>query len=107
MAESDDEDDSDEADFERRQTQAVKDRYSKDRENVPAENGVIESVHCFNFMCHKNWELKLNPLINFVIGKNGSGKSAALTALILCLGGKASATNRATNLKGFISEGQE
>jgi hypothetical protein len=104
---TDSEDDDGESEYEHRATQALRERYTKKVVNIPAENGIIESVHCSNFMCHKNWELKLNPLINFVIGKNGSGKSAALTALILCLGGKASATNRATNLKGFISEGQE
>lgn len=50
---------------------------------------------------------KLGPLINFVCGKNGSGKSAILTAIVLCLGGKASATNRGARLQNFIKEGKD
>lgn len=49
----------------------------------------------------------MGPLINFIIGHNGSGKSAVLTAITICLGGKASSTNRAGSLKSFIKEGQE
>jgi structural maintenance of chromosomes protein 6 len=45
--------------------------------------------------------------MNFVIGRNGSGKSAALTALTVCLGGKANTTNRGTSLKSFIREGKD
>lgn len=83
---------------------------SKRRESVvnrPADHGVIETVTCSNFMCHGYLEVALGPLINFIIGHNGSGKSAVLTALTLCLGGKASATNRGQSLKSFIKEGQE
>lgn len=83
---------------------------SKRREHVvnrPADHGVIETVSCSNFMCHGHLEVALGPLINFIIGHNGSGKSAVLTALTLCLGGKASATNRGQSLKSFIKEGEE
>ncbi|KAL9102289.1 MAG: hypothetical protein Q9163_002558 [Psora crenata] len=76
-------------------------------QNQPADNGIIESVTCSNFMCHAHLEIVLGPLINFIIGPNGSGKSAVLTALTICLGGKASATNRGQSLKSFIKEGQE
>ena len=76
-------------------------------ENQAADNGIIESVTCTNFMCHAFLEVTLGPLINFIVGHNGSGKSAVLTAIMLCLGGKATSTNRAGNLKGFIKEGQE
>lgn len=72
-----------------------------------AENGIIESITCTNFMCHSHLHVELGPLINFVIGHNGSGKSAVLTALTICLGGKALSTNRASTLKAFIKEGQE
>ena len=58
-------------------------------------------------MCHKNFEFTFGPLINFICGKNGSGKSAVLTALTLCLGGKASTTNRGQSLKNFIKEGED
>lgn len=75
--------------------------------NVPAEQGILECVECFNFMCHDHFSVKLGPLINFIVGKNGSGKSAILTAITLCLGGKASATNRGQSLKNFIKEGKD
>ncbi|KAH8688882.1 P-loop containing nucleoside triphosphate hydrolase protein [Talaromyces proteolyticus] len=90
-------------------TQLIHDKYSfhTDEANVPADHGIIERVDCFNFMCHEHFSVELGPLINFIVGKNGSGKSAILTALTLCLGGKASATNRGQNLKSFIKEGKE
>ena len=76
-------------------------------DNRPADNGIIETVTCSNFMCHGFLEVTLGPLINFIIGHNGSGKSAVLTAITLCLGGKATATNRGQSLKSFIKQGQE
>ncbi|CAI6338829.1 unnamed protein product [Periconia digitata] len=80
---------------------------SQNKKNVPAEAGIIEEVRCTNFMCHEQLTVPLGPLINFIIGHNGSGKSAVLTALTICLGGKASATNRGQNLKSFIKAGRE
>lgn len=82
-------------------------RAKKHMDNEPADNGIIESVTCQNFMCHSYLEIALGPLINFIIGHNGSGKSAILTAITICLGGKATATNRGQSLKSFIKEGQE
>jgi chromosome segregation ATPase len=76
-------------------------------QNVAAENGIIESITCVQFMCHERLHCELGPLLNFIIGRNGSGKSAVLTALTLCLGGKASSTSRGGSLKSFIREGQE
>ncbi|KAH7486634.1 Structural maintenance of chromosomes protein 6 [Fusarium oxysporum f. sp. matthiolae] len=75
--------------------------------NVVSESGIIESITCFNFMCHERLHVNLGPLINFIVGENGSGKSAVLTALTLCLGGKASDTNRGGSLKSFVKEGCE
>ncbi|RBR17624.1 uncharacterized protein FIESC28_06448 [Fusarium coffeatum] len=75
--------------------------------NMVSESGIIESITCFNFMCHERLHVDLGPLINFIVGENGSGKSAVLTALTLCLGGKASDTNRGGSLKSFVKEGTE
>ena len=74
---------------------------------MAAESGIIRSIRMMNFMCHKHVTLDLNPHINFICGQNGSGKSAALTALTICLGAKASVTNRAGSLKSFIQNGCE
>ena len=76
-------------------------------QNVASDNAVIEEVTCVNFMCHTRLHVQLSPLINFVVGMNGSGKSAVLTAITLCLGGKASATNRGTSLKNLIKGDEE
>ncbi|KAL1983086.1 hypothetical protein VTN96DRAFT_499 [Rasamsonia emersonii] len=99
----------DEDELELQATQIIQEKYSScgDEPNVPADHGIIERVDCYNFMCHEHFSVELGPLINFIVGKNGSGKSAILTAITLCLGGKASATNRGQSLKSFIKEGKE
>ena len=90
-------------------TQAMLEKKARQRNqaNEAKEAGVLDKVELFDFMCHHYFEYRLGPLINFICGKNGSGKSAILTAIILCLGGKASATNRGASLKRFIREGAE
>ncbi|KAK0611146.1 P-loop containing nucleoside triphosphate hydrolase protein [Immersiella caudata] len=76
-------------------------------DNAYADNAILESITCINFMCHERLHCDLGPLLNFIVGENGSGKSAVLTAITLCLGGKASSTNRGGSLKSFIKEGTE
>lgn len=94
--------------FEEQATQYLTQQQSKQKmDNEPADNGIIESIICENFMCHSYLEVLLGPLLNFIIGHNGSGKSAILTAITICLGGKATATNRGQSLKSFIKQGQE
>ncbi|KAF7239463.1 Structural maintenance of chromosomes protein 6, partial [Varanus komodoensis] len=98
------------------------DRYDSDDEGEPSllqsesnansqlvsgEVGIIERIQLKNFMCHS----MLGPFnfgsnINFILGNNGSGKSAILTALIVGLGGKAIVTNRGSSLKDFVKDGQ-
>lgn len=96
-----------EAEQEQHATQVIQEKYSKVAQNAPMESGILESVHVINFMCHENYMFDLGPLINFICGKNGSGKSAILTAITLCLGGKASSTNRGQSLKSFIKNGKD
>jgi hypothetical protein len=81
------------------------DNFSADPDSEIA--GVIDSVTLVNFMSHRHFKLRFGPRVNFVTGPNGSGKSAILTAVTVCLGGRANATNRASNLKGLIREGAE
>ncbi|XP_071999719.1 structural maintenance of chromosomes protein 6 [Engystomops pustulosus] len=79
---------------------------SKSKSNT-AEVGIIESISLKNFMCHAMLgPFQFGPNVNFVVGNNGSGKSAVLTALIVGLGGKAAITNRGTSIKGFVKDGQ-
>ncbi|KAI0424932.1 hypothetical protein F5Y09DRAFT_322938 [Xylaria sp. FL1042] len=90
-----------------RATQRLKERPTIIGDNHAADNAIIESITCINFMCHVKLHVELGPLLNFIVGENGSGKSAVLTAITLCLGGKASATNRGGSLKSFVKEGTE
>ncbi|KAK4236944.1 P-loop containing nucleoside triphosphate hydrolase protein [Achaetomium macrosporum] len=94
-----------EAADDQRATQRLRFRPNLLGENAIADNGIIESVTCVNFMCHVRLHCELGPLLNFIVGENGSGKSAILTAITLCLGGKASSTNRGGSLKSFVKEG--
>lgn len=106
----DDEDaDSDDSSAQEAATQVLRERKARERQNgnIARENGILESVEVHEFMCHKHFSFSLGPLINFICGQNGSGKSAILTAIILCLGGKASTTNRGGSLKRFIKEGAD
>lgn len=62
--------------------------------------GRILKIYLKNFMCHSALEINLNSNTNFIVGRNGSGKSAILTALIVGLGGRARTTNRGSSMKG-------
>ncbi|CAO3671505.1 unnamed protein product [Umbelopsis ramanniana] len=68
-------------------------------------SGKIESMELVNFMCHKYLKMDFGSKINFVIGHNGSGKSAILTGLTIALGAKATITNRASNLGALVKGG--
>eukprot|EP01091_Cochliopodium_minus_P014479 TRINITY_DN4917_c0_g1_i1.p1 TRINITY_DN4917_c0_g1~~TRINITY_DN4917_c0_g1_i1.p1 ORF type:complete len:1091 (+),score=400.24 TRINITY_DN4917_c0_g1_i1:47-3319(+) len=77
-------------------------RLSKQEER---QVGIIEKIDMTNFMCHGNLTIKLGPHINYITGRNGSGKSAALVALTICLGARTGFTHRASKLKDLIREG--
>ncbi|XP_063170876.1 structural maintenance of chromosomes protein 6 [Candoia aspera] len=80
---------------------------SSDLQLVSGEVGIIESIQLKNFMCHSMLgPFKFGPNVNFIVGNNGSGKSAVLTALIVGLGGKATVTNRGSSSKVFVKDGQ-
>ncbi|XP_028252481.1 structural maintenance of chromosomes protein 6 [Parambassis ranga] len=75
--------------------------------DVVSDAGIVESITLKNFMCHSLLgPFAFGPNVNFVVGNNGSGKSAILTALIVALGGNAQATNRGSSLRGFVKEGE-
>ncbi|GIY41471.1 structural maintenance of chromosomes protein 6, partial [Caerostris darwini] len=76
------------------------------RQKSEGKLGIIESITLQNFMCHENLHLKLGAHVNFIIGQNGSGKSAILTAIILALGGNSRSTDRYSSIKGFVKNGK-
>jgi hypothetical protein len=67
--------------------------------------GTIKKILLVNFMCHSRFEVEFSPYVNFIHGSNGSGKSAVLNGIIVGLGGRAKATDRASSVKGFIQHG--
>lgn len=75
-------------------------------DSSPAKAGVIEKIVLKNFMCHDFFELNLGPQLNFIIGRNGSGKSAILTGISVGLGVKASDTSRGSSIKNLIKDGK-
>ena len=74
--------------------------------NEPVTAGIVHKISLENFLCHDRLDLEFNQHINFIIGKNGSGKSAILTGIVIALGERASATCRGQSIKG-ISKSQK
>ncbi len=52
---------------------------------VPGD-GTVTSISLINFMNHSKLDINLDPGINIITGRNGSGKSSVLQALVLGLG---------------------
>ena len=88
-------------------TQNYRARMLRHVENQAADCGILLSASMEDFMCHRRFDIDFGPLINFIVGHNGSGKSAVLTAITICLGGKATSTNRGQSLRNFVREGAE
>lgn len=67
--------------------------------------GLVDRMELVNFMCHAQLAIDLKPSVNFIVGQNGSGKSAICAALQVALGAKASETDRGTSMAQFIRTG--
>ena len=74
---------------------------------ISYEAGQIISIHVENFMCHRKFSIKLGRHLNFITGRNGSGKSAIVAAIQLCLGSSARQTGRGSSVSKYIREGSE
>ncbi|RLN83834.1 hypothetical protein BBJ28_00017697, partial [Nothophytophthora sp. Chile5] len=74
---------------------------------LDSEMGVVEEIYCENFMCHRKMRVALCPHINFITGENGSGKSAIIAAIQICLGASARVTHRGKSIKNLIRHGHE
>lgn len=68
----------------------------------PAEAGILKQIYVENFMCHRKLRVTFCRNVNFIHGQNGSGKSAILAAIQICLGANARRTHRARNLKELV-----
>ena len=55
--------------------------------NRERENGALLHIKMQNFKSHGNFEMSFGPRLNFVVGRNGTGKSSILAAVIAALGG--------------------
>ena len=76
--------------------------HARNPQGQSASVGILQQVKVENFMCHRKLRVDLNRNINFVHGQNGSGKSAILAALQICLGAGARRTHRARNLAALV-----
>ncbi|XP_058791643.1 structural maintenance of chromosomes protein 6 [Phymastichus coffea] len=95
------------------QSKRVKNRNSQNSSDIKDDTvndelvpGKIKRIFLKNFMCHDALEMNFNSRINFLVGVNGSGKSAILTALTVGLGAKAKDTDRGVSLKNFVKQGK-
>lgn len=71
------------------------------------EAGIISQIHVENFMNHRKLTVNLCKNVNFIHGQNGSGKSAILAALQICLGARANVTHRGSSLESLVRHGHE
>ncbi|KAJ3341938.1 Structural maintenance of chromosomes protein 6 [Gonapodya sp. JEL0774] len=92
----------------------VKNEDSSPTREMPGKNvdlskagtpGTIEWLQLVNILCHKNLRIDFATRLEFVFGRNGSGKSSLLAALMLALGARADQTNRGRSLKELLSYG--
>lgn len=74
--------------------------------NPGACAGFIRKLTLKNFMCHDHFELEFGSQMNFIVGRNGSGKSAVLTGLSVGLGAKATDTSRGLSIRSLIKDGK-
>ncbi|KAJ1627917.1 P-loop containing nucleoside triphosphate hydrolase protein [Pavlovales sp. CCMP2436] len=71
-----------------------------------ASSGTIMKIELLNFMNHAHLTVDLKPGVNFVFGKNGSGKSALLAGCMVALGSTAGAVKAGTKLSNYIQSGK-
>lgn len=79
----------------------------EEESTVPgAHAGYIRKLTLKNFMCHDHFQLEFGSQMNFIVGRNGSGKSAVLTGLSVGLGAKATDTSRGLSIRSLIKDGK-
>ncbi|KAF9563561.1 P-loop containing nucleoside triphosphate hydrolase protein [Agrocybe pediades] len=73
---------------------------------TPARSGIIKKIELVQFLCHKYLSIDFEDQLNFIVGQNGSGKSAILAGIAVALGCKASETDRGKGLATLIKDGE-
>lgn len=58
-----------------------------------------------DFMCHEHCLINFGPRINFITGRNGSGKSAVATAICMAFGATASQVVKEATLADLVRNG--
>jgi AAA domain len=85
------------------------DQFFSQREGEKKERlmaGAISQLHLVNFMSHANFTAEFCSGVNFVVGANGSGKSAILAAICVAFGITGRKTNRTEDgVKGLVRTG--
>ena len=69
--------------------------------------GHIVKVHLKDFMVHRDFEWRPGHCINFITGKNGSGKSSLLQAIVLGLMSGTKHVGRYSRLGDFVRKGSQ
>ena len=54
---------------------------TKSDESKQHHKNLLQEITVTNFMCHKELKLNFGERVNFIVGQNGSGKSACLNAI--------------------------
>ena len=107
LAEEDEDEDEDEDARADAAERRLAGRIAREDAEDASSAGLIKEIYCENFMCHKKLEIKLGRRINFINGANGSGKSAILAAMQICLGASAKQTHRGNKLGDLVREGSD
>ncbi|XP_046650561.1 structural maintenance of chromosomes protein 5-like isoform X2 [Daphnia pulicaria] len=74
-------------------------------ENVAFMKGAIVRIHLKDFMTYNEVELIPGPNLNWILGPNGNGKSAIVSAICLGMAGKPSTIARASSLSCYVRHG--
>ncbi|VDP34027.1 unnamed protein product [Soboliphyme baturini] len=76
-----------------------------DPESCPFCCGTLKRMVLKNFLCHPKLDFSFGPMVNFITGRNGTGKSAVMAGMVVGLGGRASVMNRGQALRCYIRNG--
>eukprot|EP01083_Nonionella_stella_P068524 182039_1 len=80
---------------------------TQDVSHKMARAGIIKKLTLVNWLCFNHFHVDFGRNVNFIAGRNGSGKSAILQGLCVALGIRARGTNRVKNLRQMIRDGKD